>query len=61
METWARLISLDSKYESFDITDDKVVIGRGKQCHVRMKDELGVSSKHCEITREVNKTTGKYC
>lgn len=59
METWARLVSLEPNYGSYDITKDQFLIGRGKACDVRMKDELGVSSKHCEISRTVDAKTGK--
>jgi hypothetical protein len=59
-QAWARLVSYDSKYGGYEITGETVTVGRGAKCDVRLADELGISAKHCVITRTVDAKTGTY-
>lgn len=57
---WGRLVSLAEKYPSVDCDKDVIVFGRGKKSDIRFADELGISNKHCTITRNVNEAAGTH-
>ena len=57
---WGRLVSLGSQYASLDCDKDTIVIGRGKKSDIRFAEELGISTRHCTISRTVNEAAGTH-
>jgi serine/threonine-protein kinase Chk2 len=57
---WGRLVSLGSQYASLDCDKDCIVIGRGKKSDIRFADELGISTRHCTISRTVDDGKGTH-
>jgi len=48
---WGRLVSLNELWPNIELDQEEHVLGRASQCDFVFKDQLGISGKHCIISR----------